>query len=341
MSDAENDKRTNLRPAQVTASTLAAVTGAFLAARIGVYGTVIGVGVISLLSTLGSEFYLRSLDRTKAVAMARSKTTPVAGLAARPHIGSWPPSVGGESEDTGPLPEDTVSLSDLSDDRGQIRSAAERDAEDTAHLPGGAAQPDDEETVYLPGGTMHPDEETVYFPGGTMHPTDDTAYLADGTQHDAGDPDWSDQDDPTAVAASTETSGLARLRRLRWPVIVGTSVVAFLLAMLVITGIEAATGSRLSGGEGSTVGTVITPDRSDEPGEEQPGDEPTDSEPQEAPAPQPDPTAPDGDPAPAPEPTQPEPQPGGDDPPDQDEPPAEDDGTPPAEDEDPGDGQDP
>lgn len=57
-----------LRPAQVGASTAAAVGGAFLATRLGVYGTIIGVGVITLMSTVGSEMLLRSLERTKQAA---------------------------------------------------------------------------------------------------------------------------------------------------------------------------------------------------------------------------------------------------------------------------------
>lgn len=57
-----------MRPAQVGASTAAAVGAAFLASRLGVFGTIIGVGVISLMSTVGGEMLLRSLERTKQAA---------------------------------------------------------------------------------------------------------------------------------------------------------------------------------------------------------------------------------------------------------------------------------
>lgn len=41
-----NEQQTSrLRPSHIIASSLAALTGAFLASRLGVYGTVIGVGV--------------------------------------------------------------------------------------------------------------------------------------------------------------------------------------------------------------------------------------------------------------------------------------------------------
>lgn len=334
MSDAENEKRTNLRPAQVAASTMAALTGAFLAARIGVYGTVVGVGVMSLLSTIGSELYLRSMDRTKAAALARSKAVPVS-WAASPGTGSWPPSVGGESEDTGPFPEDTGRLSEdtttLPDDADHHRAAADDDAEATRQLSG--ESPD---TAYLPGEWGHPAEDTAQLPGGSGYAAEDTAELPDDAGYVGDEPWWSEPDDPAEAPRPGDAAGLSRLRRLRWPVIVASSVAAFVLAMIAITGIEAITGSRLSGGEGSTIGTVITPDRS---GEEQPDEEPTDREPQEGPAPEPDPTAPDQDPEPAP--TVPGPEDGTDDPPSEDEPPADEEDGPPAEDENPDDGQDP
>lgn len=349
MSDPDNEKRTNLRPAQVAASTMAALTGAFLAARIGVYGTVVGVGVMSLLSTIGGELYLRSMDRTKAAALARSRAVPV-NWAASPRTGSWPPSVGGESEDTGSLPGDTGRLPEntarlpgntgslpedatrLPGDAGHHRAAADDDAEATTQLSG--ESPD---TAYLPGESGHPAEDTAQLPGGSGFAAEDTAELPDDAGHVGDEPWWSEPDDPADAAGPGEASGLSRLRRLRWPVIVASSVAAFVLAMIAITGIEAITGSRLSGGEGSTIGTVITPDRS---GEEQPDEEPTDREPQEGPAPEPDPTAPGQDPEPAPEPTVPGPEDGTDDPPSEDEPPADEEDGPPA-DENPDDGQDP
>lgn len=73
-----------MRPAQVLAAALAAITAAFLGSSLGVYGTVVGAGVVSLATTVGGEFYLRSLDRTKQ-AVKRAKEEPEAGRPAR-----WP-----------------------------------------------------------------------------------------------------------------------------------------------------------------------------------------------------------------------------------------------------------
>lgn len=57
-----------LKPAQVVASALAAVTAAFLGSTLGVAGTVVGAGLASVITTVGSEVYLRSLRKTQEAA---------------------------------------------------------------------------------------------------------------------------------------------------------------------------------------------------------------------------------------------------------------------------------
>jgi hypothetical protein len=46
-------------------------------------------------------------------------------------------------------------------------------------------------------------------------------------------------------------------RRLRWPVIVVGSVLAFALGMMAVTGVEWLRGEQLSGGAGTTVGGIV------------------------------------------------------------------------------------
>ncbi|TNC28086.1 hypothetical protein [Amycolatopsis alkalitolerans] len=60
--------RTGLKPAQVAASALAAITAAFLGSTLGVAGTVVGAGIASIITTVGGELYLRSLRRTREAA---------------------------------------------------------------------------------------------------------------------------------------------------------------------------------------------------------------------------------------------------------------------------------
>lgn len=91
MTEKAHQSTSRLRPAQVLATALAALTGAFLASKLGVYGTVAGAGVFSFMTTVGSELYLRSLDRTrqaalrtKEAALARTARMPAAKQAAEP-----------------------------------------------------------------------------------------------------------------------------------------------------------------------------------------------------------------------------------------------------------------
>lgn len=76
------EPKSKIKPTQVVAAALASLTAAFLGSTLGVYGTVIGAGLVSILTTVGGEFYLRSLDRT---AQAAKRTRAVAiGRSARP-----------------------------------------------------------------------------------------------------------------------------------------------------------------------------------------------------------------------------------------------------------------
>ncbi|HEY3469173.1 MAG TPA: hypothetical protein VGL47_28855 [Amycolatopsis sp.] len=49
----------------------------------------------------------------------------------------------------------------------------------------------------------------------------------------------------------------ARLRKLRWPLIIGTSVAAFAVAILAIVGFESATGTQIGGGTGTSIGKIF------------------------------------------------------------------------------------
>lgn len=66
--DSREPGKPGLSPAQVAAAALAAVTAAFLCSTLGVYGTVVGAGLLSVVTTVGSELFMRSLERTRAAA---------------------------------------------------------------------------------------------------------------------------------------------------------------------------------------------------------------------------------------------------------------------------------
>jgi hypothetical protein len=151
------EEKAGLRIAQVLAAALAAVTAALLGSTLGVAGTVVGAGVASVVSTVGGEVYLRSLQRTREAAL-KARVLATSGIRRR-----------------GPVLDIT-----------------------------------EQPTVQLP----RPDEEP------------------------------SPDEQPS------------RLRKLRWPLIIGTSVAAFAVAILAIVGFESATGTPF-GGAGSSIGKVL------------------------------------------------------------------------------------
>jgi len=188
MSENGLPERHGMRPAQVLAAALAAITAAFLGSRLGVYGTVIGAGVLSLVTTVGGEFYLRSLERTKQAAKRTKEVALARTLRASP--------VSGDADDAA--------------------------VSDAAEVDGSAA----------------------------------------------------------------EVEGAPPARRVRWPVLAGGTMVAFVLGMAAITGIEALTGSSLSGERGGTVSNVLggspgpVPAEAPEPAEqEKPSTAPSSSQP--------------------------------------------------------------
>jgi hypothetical protein len=57
-------------------------------------------------------------------------------------------------------------------------------------------------------------------------------------------------------------------RRRRWPTLVVTTVAAFALGMLAITGVEWLRGESLSGGSGTTFGSIVAPHHGQDGGED-------------------------------------------------------------------------
>lgn len=239
MADAESTSK--LRPAYVLISSFAAVAGAFLASRLGVYGTVIGVGVISLVSTLGTDLSLRSLDRTRRPAartMNRTAELPSSGTVVNPAVPA----------------EGMTATAALADGNAVDADTAELERDSTAPLDpveGDATAPFDAVEGNAAADADHPD-------------------LTERDNHQRGRRLW--------------TTG-------RIPAIATGAVASFVLALLVITGIESVSGSSLSGGGRTTLGELIVD------GGNSPDSEDTDSDDVDAP----------GQPVPTPEPTTPSP----------------------------------
>ena len=251
MADPEQTPR--LRPAHVLASSLAAVTGAFLASRLGVYGTVIGVGVISLFSTIGTDIYVRSLDRTRQMAArSRIRTIELPGSDPAAETAELPRAV-----ETAELPLVAADVSHRSETAGR------------ASITGPVA--DDQPTVALGG-----------VPAGADRAGGEPGTMAPGDGH---------------VAACGEEREVAvdPVRR-RWTparigLVVAGALTSFVLAFLVITGIESVSGSSLSGGGRTTLGELGGSGVSTDPGSDtdevdapgQPGPTPESDRPSQSP----------------------------------------------------------
>ena len=113
-------------------------------------------------------------------------------------------------------------------------------------------------------------------------------------------------------APTVDATPATRRPRLSWKNVLVAAVAAFALAGAVLTGVELATGSALSGGDGTTIGQVAEPQRRDPQPAESPSAPPSETAPSATPSataePSDQPTAepsstPEATPEPAPEPS--------------------------------------
>lgn len=141
--ETENSTEKGLKPAQVCASALAAVTAAILGSTLGVAGTIAGAGIASVVTTIGSEVYLRSLRKTREAARRTKKilAAPDTRLRQETHLLEPPP----------PPPNPL------------IRPEATHSDDDTVYLPrpGRDGAPSEEPTAFLSPST---DETTSLVP---------------------------------------------------------------------------------------------------------------------------------------------------------------------------------
>jgi hypothetical protein len=206
------EERKRIRMTSVLAAALAAVTAALLGSTLGVAGTVIGAGVASVVSTVGGELYLRSLQQTRDAA---KKAMELAGRRSRTGL---TPATAGE-----PAP--------------------------------GQGGPGSAPTVYLSTDLSN-------------MPTVRLSELRRGANGD---------EQPTELIEPEHRDSLGeKLRKMRWPLIIGSSAVAFVAALVVLLTIEWGTKG------GVSTGLIPRPDTSQH--QDTPADKnPTSTEPQAPP----------------------------------------------------------
>jgi hypothetical protein len=215
--DKAETQKTGLKPAQVVASALAAITAAFLGSTLGVGGTVAGAGVASIITTIGGEVYLRSLRRTKDAARKTAEVLALTDTRLRQEtrfVEPPPPTPANPLVQPGPI----------TAHHGQLPPTAVNNVQPTRRIPmAGAGQS---------GGG----ERTVYLP-------------RPGQQNQAGA--------ATQLLAKPETKTKPPWWKNRWTLIAGASVAAFVVGMLALTGFESLTGHAVSGGSGTTFSQVV------------------------------------------------------------------------------------
>lgn len=81
-------KKLDLSAAQVAGSSLATVAAALLASQMGVYGTILGAGVVSVVATAGGpviqHFFRRTGDQLRGTARPKARQVPVDGPGSAP-----------------------------------------------------------------------------------------------------------------------------------------------------------------------------------------------------------------------------------------------------------------
>lgn len=123
-------------------------------------------------------------------------------------------------------------------------------------------------TFSLPSGPTPAEDAPT---GERLPPHEATGFVVPLGEQDRGAAGEDERDE-----AALEGTRRFSLRRVRWPLVIGTSFAVFLLVMLAVTGIERITGHAISGQGGSTIGTVVGGDS-----DEQPAPSPRDEDPDE------------------------------------------------------------
>ncbi|MFH8407275.1 hypothetical protein ACH4FX_21150 [Streptomyces sp. NPDC018019] len=247
------EKRLDLSVAQVAGSALAAAVAAFLAGQLGVYGTIIGAGVVSVVATTGGSIFQHLFRRTgeqlKEAATVGTRPKP-----RRSPLSRRPP---GDKAGTG-LVLPTFDRQGAEDEITSVAAKDTRGADGTDRtqlLPQADASraggPDADATQVLgqagTGTGGRPTDKTQ------MVPRLDDRTVALGQARPGHRPAGA-----TAVPRSGEVSTATYGTRLRgWKRPALAALAIFVLSMGAVTGVELLTGHDASGGPGTSVGNVF------------------------------------------------------------------------------------
>ncbi|WP_299539952.1 hypothetical protein [uncultured Streptomyces sp.] len=273
------ERRIDLNLPQVAGSALAAVAAAVAASQLGVYGTIVGAGVMSIVATCGSSvfqhFFRRTGEQIREVTVQVTHPTgrQVSVRTRETTREPWPPddrcTAGPREPDpygasgaafagndaTRPVPAPGAATGPVTwgvpvndtDGTRLLGAVPGGDADRTQLL--GTVPEDDDATRMLRAAPETDPERTRMLRAVPVNEADSTMLLrqADAAgvpaQDAPQDDDWSD--------------GTTHAVRRGWKRPVLAAVVVFVVAMVGITAFEMISGSDLSGGRGTTVGSVV------------------------------------------------------------------------------------
>ncbi|MGV9878089.1 hypothetical protein [Streptomyces sp. NPDC003006] len=244
----EEKRRLDLSVPQVAGSAIAAVVAAKLASNLGVYGTILGAGVVSGIATCGGtifqHFFKRTGEQIRVVAVQakpKAHQVPVTTSTSVPETFRTSASAyPGAASPTGPVtttwgrpgPRDADAGSDAAGTDATTVLPSAADADPTTVLPSVAADLDADKTQLLgsvDATRLLPRDDATRVP----LPSDE---FTDGTTH------------------------RARIRSWKRPLI--AAAVVFGVAMAGITTYELVSGEDFSGGKGTTISNLTGNDTS-------------------------------------------------------------------------------
>ncbi|MFK0297056.1 hypothetical protein ACIQU6_42220 [Streptomyces sp. NPDC090442] len=266
------EKRVDLSLAQVAGSALAAAVAAFLAGQLGVYGTIIGAGVVSVVATTGGSIFQHLFRRTgeqikEAAVTTRPKPHRVSTSRSRSTTRSQTTtSTPGSADATKVLP-----TFDKQGTQDPVTSVAAREPNPatarTQLIPRAQQQPPgrDLDATQL---VARPAERTMALGRAAARDADETTVLPQ-----AGGPGCPESGVvPHDTEEATATYG-TRLRGWKRPALGALAV--FVLAMGAVTATELLTGQSASGNPGTTLSNItsgnFSPQRHSTPQAPEPG----------------------------------------------------------------------
>ncbi|OKI08032.1 hypothetical protein A6A06_34815 [Streptomyces sp. CB02923] len=244
-------KRLDLSVPQVAGSALAAAVAAFLAGKLGVYGTIIGAGVVSVVATTGGSVFQHLFRRTgeqlKEAATVGTRPKP-----RRSSVSRRPPDA---ASGTGMV----LPTFDRQGAEDEITSVAAKDRDpagdaDRTQLLPQAGDPDRTQLLPQADAARGPGADAGATDKTQLVPRLDDRTMALGQARPDHPPAGATAVPRRADEVSTATYG-TRLRGWKRPGLAALAI--FVLSMGAVTCVELLTGQDAAGGTGTSVGNVF------------------------------------------------------------------------------------